>query len=88
MEQIFNPYEHLIRKIDSLIKTVNELSLRLENKEKEIEIIDRRELAKRLSVTQRTILNIEARGVIKPIRFGRVVRYNWSDFVNQWVEDL
>jgi|LauGreDrversion4_2_1035121.scaffolds.fasta_scaffold21242_5 hypothetical protein len=42
------------------------------------ELIDRRELARRLKVDPRTIYNLELRRLIPSLRIGRCVRYNWE----------
>jgi excisionase family DNA binding protein len=41
------------------------------------ELLDRKELAKRLKVDPRTVYNLEIRRVIPSVRVGNRVRYNW-----------
>jgi len=45
------------------------------------ELITREELAKRLKVTERCIINYEKRKIIKPLRLGTVIRYEWKEVV-------
>lgn len=45
---------------------------------KAIELIDRKELARRLGVDQRTIYNMEQRKQIPSVRVSRCVRYCWE----------
>lgn len=50
------------------------------------EIIDGKELARRLQCTIRTIDNWSAAGIIKRIKVGRLVRYNWGKVVESLEE--
>ena len=45
------------------------------------ELITREELAKRLKVTVRCIINYEKKKKIKPLRLGTVIRYDWKEVV-------
>ncbi len=46
------------------------------------EIIDRKELMRRLNVTLPTILRMEEKGKIKAIRLGTSVRYDWGSVIS------
>ncbi len=43
------------------------------------ELIDRKELARRLNVAPRTVFNLEAKRIISSIKVGRCVRYDWEN---------
>jgi len=45
------------------------------------ELVTREELAKRLKVTVRCIINYEKKKIIKPLRLGTIIRYNWEDVI-------
>ncbi len=75
--------------IDVLLSPIrlSELELLIENSVKNalatkqpqaaIEIIDRDELCKRLSITEPTAIRWEKKGRIPSLRIGSNVRYNW-----------
>lgn len=45
------------------------------------ELISREELAKRLKVSVRCIINYEKNNKLKPLRIGTTIRYNWDDVI-------
>jgi len=45
------------------------------------EIIDRKELAKRLNITTPTIIRWEKKKKIPPMRVGSAIRYNWKSVI-------
>jgi len=45
------------------------------------ELVTREELAKRLKVTVRCIINYEKKEIIKPLRLGTIIRFNWEDVI-------
>jgi excisionase family DNA binding protein len=45
------------------------------------EIIDRKELAKRLGVTYRTIINLENSKKIKGFKIGRLIKYDFNEVI-------
>ena len=45
------------------------------------ELISRDELAKRLKVTVRCIINYEKKNKLKPLRLGTTIRYNWEEVI-------
>jgi hypothetical protein len=45
------------------------------------ELISREELAKRLKVTVRCIINYEKKNKLKPLRLGTTIRYNWDEVI-------
>jgi DNA-binding XRE family transcriptional regulator len=42
------------------------------------ELIDRKELARRLDIDPRTVINLEVRKIIPAVRIARCVRYDWG----------
>jgi excisionase family DNA binding protein len=70
-----NPFELIIERL-------NELEHKLTNFNPEatnisIEVINRKELCKRLDITEPTAIRWEKKGKIPSIRIGSNVRYNW-----------
>ena len=45
------------------------------------ELISREELAKRLKITVRCIINYEKKNILKPLRIGTTIRYNWEQVI-------
>ena len=45
---------------------------------KPVEIIDRAELCRRLSITQQTVILYEKKGKIPALRIGTAIRYNYG----------
>ena len=62
---------------DKLYQNMQEMQL-IPAKE---EIIDRKELAKRLNITEPTIIRWEKKKKIPAIRIGSSVRYNWKGVI-------
>jgi len=44
-------------------------------------LISREELAKRLKVTVRCIINYEKKHRLKPLRLGSIIRYSWEEVI-------
>ena len=53
----------------------------IELKASKTEFLTAQELALRWKVSERTIRDLEKRGVLKPVRFGRSVRYALKEIV-------
>ena len=54
-----------------------------ESKEKQINLLTIKELGKTLDCSRGTVFNMVRRGDLKPIRLGKMVRFDWND-----VQDL
>ena len=54
---------------------------KIESKASKTEFLTAQELAFRWKVSERTIRDLEKRGVLKPVRFGRSVRYALKEIV-------
>lgn len=46
-----------------------------------IEIIDRKELLRRLAITEPTAIRYGKRGIIPEISIGKNIRYNWPEVI-------
>jgi excisionase family DNA binding protein len=73
-----NPFELICEKLDGLQQQISSFSPQAIPP---AEIIDRRELRKRLNVTEPTIIRWERKGKIPSIRIGSNVRYNWQSVI-------
>lgn len=78
---MYNPFEVINDKLDNLEKMISELQSKPENKIS-TEIIDRKELCKRLAITEPTAIRWERKGKIPFFRIGSNIRYNWQSVVN------
>lgn len=72
-----NPFEVLNQRFDLLEATLEALKSNTKLGVKQLELIDRKELCKRLSLSTPTIMQWERKGTIPCIRIGESVRYNW-----------
>jgi excisionase family DNA binding protein len=76
-----NPFDT----IDSRLSSIESLLLELRNGSTPgitpPEIIDRKELCKRLAITEPTVLRWQRKGKIPAMHIGSAVRYNWSAVV-------
>jgi len=54
---------------------------KIESKASKTEFLTAQELALRWKVSERTIRDLEKKGVLKPVRFGRAVRYALKEIV-------
>ena len=73
-----NPFEEILtelREVKEQISTLKSVTT------PPIEVIDRSELQKRLSITEPTAIAWGKRGRIPELRIGSNVRYNWPDVV-------
>jgi len=75
MEQIHlqNPFEILFDKITELDRRLTEAHVIVPN-----EIIDGREMQRRLSITEPTLIRWRNKGKIPHFRIGSSVKYNWA----------
>ena len=76
-----NPFELINEKLDRLESIIATMSLKPENKIP-TEIIDRKELCKRLAITEPTAIRWERKGKIPYFRIGSNIRYNWQSVIN------
>ncbi len=74
-----NPFELILTQIEE-VKTILNCTPS-PTQSKQIEIIDRAELCKRLAITEPTAIRWERKGVIPCFRIGSSVRYNWQSVV-------
>ena len=77
-ENLLNPFQSIFEKLESIEREVLNNRLQPIKHPQNVELVDRKELAKRLMMTERSIINLENRGEIKRIKFGKSVRYNWE----------
>lgn len=71
-----NPFEVIIELLNKLLEEKNnETSL---IPKVPVEIIDRKELCKRLSITEPTAIRWDKKGKIPSFNIGSNVRYNWK----------
>lgn len=73
----------MVNPFETIIELLNELKGMLVSADditpqQAIEIIDRHELCKRLSITEPTAIRWEKKGKIPSMRIGSSVRYNWQ----------
>lgn len=73
-----NPFEIMLTEIREMKEIIGILRT---SPQQQIEIIDRPELLKRLSITEPTAITWGKRGKIPEIRIGSNVRYNWPAVV-------
>jgi predicted DNA-binding transcriptional regulator AlpA len=69
-----NPFEEIISKLNLLEKKLSERS----SAEPAAEIIDRRELQRRLGISEPTVISMVKKKKIPQINLGSSVRYNWN----------
>lgn len=67
-----NPFDLILEKIDQLENRLVE-----SGKITPAEVIDRKELLKRLKITSPTVIRWERKGVIPSFKIGSHVRYDW-----------
>lgn len=72
-----NPFEEVLKQLAE----IKELILAIQRPEPPNEIIDRKELQKRLQLAEPTIINWGKRKIIPFFRIGSAVRYNWPKVV-------
>lgn len=77
MQTIANPFEIILQQLAEIKEALPKPG---EDKEP-IEVIDRKELMKRLSITEPTAIRWGRRGKLPELRIGNAVRYNWPEVV-------
>lgn len=75
---IANPFEEISSQLSELMQVISTLRY---SPAPQIEIIDRKELLKRLNITEPTAIRWGRRGTIPEIHIGSNVRYNWPAVV-------
>lgn len=73
-----NPFEEILTELSEIKQTI---SIIRSSSTPQIEIIDRKELLRRLSITEPTAIRWGKRGTIPEIHIGSNVRYNWPAVV-------
>ncbi len=73
-----NPFDQIFVELAEIKETINIIRT---VPDKQIEIIDRKELLKRLSITEPTAIRWGKRGIIPEIHIGSNIRYNWPAVV-------
>ena len=76
---MLNPFEIILERLTALENKLSEAFIQ-DNKVAN-EIIDRKELCKRLDITEPTAIRWEHKGKIPCFRIGSNVRYNWPKVV-------
>lgn len=79
------PTEQMER-FDRLLDRLEVLSQRNKTVDTQ-ELISREELAKRLKVTVRCIINYERKNKLKPLRLGTTIRYNWEEVIKLMIKN-
>lgn len=75
-----NPFELILQKLEEIQQMLSEKNVA---KADPIEIIDRKELMKRLNITEPTVIRWAKKGTIPEIHIGSNVRYNWPTVVKE-----
>ena len=75
-----NPFDAILIQLNTLQSSVD--SLVIPGESVKPEIIDRRELCKRLAITEPTAIRYEKKKKIPSFRIGSHVRYNWPSVCN------
>ena len=78
-----NPFEIILHKLAEIKEALHNPGEDAEPSE----IIDRKELQKRLAITEPTAIRWARRGKIPEIRIGNSVRYNWPNVVKSLEND-
>jgi len=73
-----NPFDQILGELSEIKETINIFRTA---PDQQIEIIDRKELLKRLSITEPTAIRWAKRGIIPEIHIGSNIRYNWPAVV-------
>jgi hypothetical protein len=73
-----NPFEEILSELKAIKLLISSLRIA---QPREIEIIDRAELRKRLEITEPTVIRWQRRGDIPFMLIGTCVRYNWPEVV-------
>ncbi len=73
-----NPFDQILGELSEIKQTI---VIRNTSPDQQIEIIDRKELLKRLSITEPTAIRWAKRGIIPEIHIGSNIRYNWPAVV-------
>ncbi len=73
-----NPFEEILAELGEIKSTIAVLYA---SPSPQIEIIDRKELLRRLAITEPTAIRWGRRGTIPEIHIGSNIRYNWPAVV-------
>jgi excisionase family DNA binding protein len=73
---MINPFEEILNELKDLKDSVSALH-QVATQQDQIEVIDRNELCKRLSITEPTVIRWEKKGKIPALKVGSSIRYNW-----------
>lgn len=76
-----NPFEVIIELLNKLLEEKNNETSLIQKVP--VEIIDRKELCKRLSITEPTAIRWDRKGKIPSFKIGSNVRYNWQSVIDK-----
>ena len=79
---MINPYELIQTQLNSIEEKINLITAASQSPIPPKEIIDRKELCKRLAITEPTVIRWEKRGKIPVLHIGNSVRYNWPTVID------
>ena len=82
MNDIINPYQFIIQKLTAIETMLHNNTTTKTESSSKLEIISRQELANRLGISTRTIINLEKSKRIKCIKIGRLRKYVFSEVLN------
>lgn len=74
-----NPFETILQKLELIDSKFS--ATQLQSQPTAIEIIDRKELCKRLRITEPTAMIWDKKGKIPSFRIGSAFRYNWPSVI-------
>jgi len=81
-EQLLHPNNNILDKLEKILNILNNIGSQKDNSKNISDIIDREELANRLGVSTRTIINLEKRNQFKSIKIGRLRKYVFSEVLH------
>jgi predicted DNA-binding transcriptional regulator AlpA len=73
-----NPFEEIINQLAEIKRALSDLQPAAKES---AELIDRRELMKRLAISEPTVIRMTKKGKIPEIPIGKNVRYDWPAVV-------
>jgi len=79
MQNFSNPFDLIFKELSEIKDTV--VAFKKPDISPQPEIIDRKELLKRLNITEPTAIRWGKKGTIPELRIGSNVRYNWPSVV-------
>lgn len=74
---MYNPFEQIQEQLTTIEGKINQILTSPTSEGSASEIIDRKELCKRLAITEPTAIRWEKKGKIPCFHIGSSVRYNW-----------